>query len=124
VVIGGKHVGDYVLYHDISELQRQRRYHEALLDVSPTAIVTLDKEGRITSWNPAAERMFGFTPEEAIGKEIDDLVARSEEIREEAFRITMEGRTSLEKTHAITRRTRKDGTLIDVEVGGVPVGAA
>jgi len=41
---------------------------QALIQASPVAIMTLDAEGRVTLWNPAAERMFGWSPGEVIGR--------------------------------------------------------
>src|SRR5919198_2204173 len=84
----GERVGSYVIYHDISELLRRRQYLESLLELSPTAIVTFDLEGNVTSWNPAAEALFGYTRQEAIGRHSDDLVARSDEVRAEAADVT------------------------------------
>jgi PAS domain S-box-containing protein len=121
VYVGGERVGHSVIYHDVSEIQEQKRYLEALLEVSPTAIVTVDRENRVTSWNPAAERTFGYSAAESIGREIDDLVARNDDVKEEAARLTREGQSRLVRTGAITRRTRKDGTFVDVQVAGVPV---
>src|SRR5919201_1299826 len=58
--IDGTLVGSYAIYHDLSELHRQKQYFESLLEISPTAIVTVDLDSRVTSWNPAAEKLFGY----------------------------------------------------------------
>jgi PAS domain S-box-containing protein len=42
-----------------ADLRRQKEYYESLLALSPTAIVTIDLDDRVTSWNPAAERLSG-----------------------------------------------------------------
>ena len=76
LVVDGQPVGTFAIYHDITELNRQRRFLEALLEVSPEAIVTTDLDDTVTSWNPSAERLFGYTAEEAIGHDIDELVSR------------------------------------------------
>jgi PAS domain-containing protein len=55
VIEGSEATGYLVIYHDISELQRQKQYYQSLLEVSPTAIVTIDPDHKVTSWNPAAE---------------------------------------------------------------------
>jgi PAS domain S-box-containing protein len=65
---------------------RESGYFRSLLEVSPTAIVTIDRDANVTSWNPAAERLFGYTREEAIGRNVDDLIAKSPELRAEATR--------------------------------------
>jgi PAS domain S-box-containing protein len=121
VYVAGERVGHSVIYHDIGEIQRQRRYYEALVGASPIAVVLMDNDGTITSWNPAAERLFGYTPEEAIGKNIDDVVATSEEVREEAESLLQRAIDGAESVRAVTRRTRKDGRLVDVELLAVPV---
>lgn len=120
IVVGGERVGDYVIYHDISELQRQRRYYEALVQWSPTAIALLDRNAVVTSWNPAAEAVFGYSAAEAVGKNIDDLVATDASVRDEALEMSRAG-IGHEHVHAIARRTRKDGSLVDVELFGAPV---
>ncbi len=103
--------------HD--EVLRQKEYFETLVQNSPVAIVTLNNENRINQINPAFTELFGFTSEEAIGKPIDELV-NSEETLFEAKSITsnvVDGKME----HFISRRQRKDGMLVDVEIFGVPV---
>jgi PAS domain S-box-containing protein len=120
VISGGKQVGFYVMYHDISEVQQQRRWFESVLNLSPTAIITVDDETTVTSWNPGAERLFQYTAEEAIGAHLDDLVAATPELREEAAHYSAE-RIGGQELRVITRRTRKDGSLVDVELLAAPV---
>ena len=43
---------------------------DALIDASPLATVTLDLEGRVRSWNPAAERLFGWSGAEVLGRKL------------------------------------------------------
>ena len=45
-----------------------------LMDAVADAIVVCDKAGAIALWNPAAERMFGFTPDEAMGQSLDIII--------------------------------------------------
>ncbi len=101
------------------EIQRQQQYSEALVQTSPVAIATIDPDGLVIGWNPGAERLFGYAPAEAIGRHVDDLIA-TPEIREEVranTRHTLAG----QRIRSITRRARKDGTLVDVEVSSMPV---
>src|SRR5262249_5287346 len=119
VTIGGELAGRYAIYLDISELERQRQYYEALLEGSPTAIIAIDPSDDVTSWNPAAERLFGYTAREAIGRNIDGLVANRADIRDEAVDVSR--RIAKGEVRLITRRTRKDGSLVDVEVLGAPI---
>ena len=60
-----------------SEIDRQSEYFEMLVEVSPAAVVVMDAEERVTGWNPAAAALFGYTADEAIGRPIDELVART-----------------------------------------------
>lgn len=48
--------------------------HAQLLDAVGDAIVVCDTEGNITFWNPASERMFGFTRDEAMGRSLDIII--------------------------------------------------
>jgi PAS domain S-box-containing protein len=120
VSIRGERVGWSVIYHDIGEIQRQKRYYEALVQANPVAIVLMEPDGTVTSWNPAAERLFGYPSDRAIGRHIDDLIATDASVRAEAERATEVGMSG-ELVHLITKRTRQDGTLVDVEVFGAPV---
>jgi PAS domain S-box-containing protein len=106
------------------QTKRQTQYFEALIQNSPVAVVIVDNDGtKVRSWNPAAEKLFGFTAEEAVGKNVDDLVANSADLHQEAAGYTQQGMDAPEGTSfsAITKRTRKDGSFVDVEVLGVPI---
>jgi PAS domain S-box-containing protein len=101
------------------EIQRQQQYSETLVETSPVAIVTIDLRNTVVGWNPGAERLFGYTHAEAIGRDLQDLVAKGE-IREEVLtnlRHAHEG----ERLRTISRRARKDGSLVDVEISGSPL---
>jgi PAS domain S-box-containing protein len=102
------------------ELRRQKDYFEALFVNSPVAVLTADLDANVVSWNPMAERLFGYTQEEAIGQNVDDLVANDPRIREEALDYTKQVFTE-GCVQATTKRTRKDGSLVDVEVRGLRV---
>ncbi len=101
-----------------TEAQRQKQYFEELLQNSPVAIVTLDREYRIVTCNPNFERLFGYASSEAVGRNLDELIT-TEVTRSEAEEYTREALDHA--VHGIGRRRRKDGTMVDVEVLGVPV---
>jgi PAS domain S-box-containing protein len=84
------------------------------------AIAIMDLDANVVSWNPAAERLFGYSQDEAVGRSIDDLVAETPEIRAEVLKYTQQ-LSSDSRVDAVTRRSRKDGTLVDVELLAVPV---
>ena len=121
IFVDGKQVGYYGIFTDIGELQRQRRYYEALFDSSPTAIVAIDMSGTVTGWNPAAERLFGYTRDEAVRRDIDDMVAAHPDLHREAKERSAIAAGGREPGRVLTQRTRKDGTLVDVDVVSAPV---
>ena len=96
-----------------------QRYFEDLVVNNPVAIVNLDREFRITTCNPAFEKMFGYTADEVIGINLDELV-QTEETRAEGQAYT-EQTMAGKKAVGIGRRRRKDGSLIDVEIASIPV---
>ncbi len=101
------------------EIQSQKQYSDMLVETSPVAIATMDLGGAVVGWNPGAERLFGYTQAEALGRRMEDLVA-TPETREEVranIRQTLDG----EWIQAITRRARKDGSVVDVEISSMPV---
>jgi PAS domain S-box-containing protein len=83
----------------------------AIIQASPAAILLMERDGTVRLWNSAAERIFGWTAEEAIGQ---TLVAVPEEMHAE-FHENLERATRGEPLMGVeTRRQRKDGTIIDV----------
>jgi PAS domain S-box-containing protein len=100
------------------ETNRQKQYFESLVQNSPVAIVVLDNEEKIISSNPAFDHLYGFESAEVIGANLDTLIT-TPELREEAARYTQA--VTLQTVHAIGKRKRKDGSLVDVEIFGVPV---
>ncbi|MEJ2511209.1 MAG: SpoIIE family protein phosphatase [Anaerolineales bacterium] len=103
-----------------NEVLRQKEYYEALLINSPAAIVTGDLDGNIVTWNPMAEKLFGYNSEEVVGKPLNDFVANHPDIRKEADRYTKEVIT-VGQVMTTTKRTRRDGTFVDVELLALPV---
>ena len=101
------------------EVQREKQYSESLVVNSPAAIVVVDTDHNVTSWNPAAEKLFGYSQAEALGRRTDDLVA-TEAIRAQALAYTRQAARG-EVVRAITQRSRRDGTMVDVELLAVPL---
>lgn len=54
----------------IGATQRSRSREKTLVDASPAAIIAVDARGRVQSWNPAAERIFGYAESEVMGREL------------------------------------------------------
>lgn len=102
-----------------AEITRQNQFYEALVQGNPLPIVTLDSNQDIVSINPAFTRLYGFTTEETIGQNLDDLIA-DEQHAEHARTLTYTTEGG-EQVHATGTRMRKDGSLVEVEIHGVPV---
>ncbi len=98
--------------------KRQQQYFGELVRNSPVAIVTLNREYMVVECNPAFEQLFGYSQAEAVDRNLDDLIT-TQATRAEAMGYTREA-----LDHAVRgmgRRRRKDGTMVDVEILGVPV---
>jgi PAS domain S-box-containing protein len=102
------------------ELRQQKEYFEALVLNSPVAIAIMDLDEKVVSWNPAAERLFGYSQDEAVGRSIDDLLAGTQKMHAEVLKYTRQV-SGNRRVDTVTRRSRKDGTLVDVELLAVPV---
>ena len=105
----------------IEELERKRQYYESLFEASPTAIVTVRLDGTVASWNPAAEQLFGYTRDEVIGRQLDELVAAREDLLREARQRSELDAVGKMPGAALTERTRKDGSLVDVTIDSAPI---
>jgi PAS domain S-box-containing protein len=91
---------------------------QTLIKASPLAILTMDAEGKVLSWNPAAERIFGWREEEVLGRDLP-IVPRG---REHEFRalieIALHGKMFI---GVELQRLRKDGSSIDVSISSAPL---
>jgi PAS domain S-box-containing protein len=91
----------------------------AIVASSDDAIISKDLTGRITSWNAAAERMFGYTAAEAIGQSIT-IVIPKERLNEEV-EVLSRIRQGLSVDHFETVRRHKDGHAIDISLTVSPI---
>jgi PAS domain S-box-containing protein len=91
---------------------------DAVLSGSPIPLVLLDRDFRIQVWNPAAEALFGWHPDEVIGRETPfmpaDLVEERDRLRAAAIRGDV-------INDCETRRLRRDGTEIQVGLYAAPI---
>lgn len=107
---------------DISEAKRAEEVQNrlaAIVESSDDAIVSKGLDGIITSWNKAAERIFGYSANKAIGQNIT-LIIPADRIGEEKNILARIGRGE-RIDHFQTVRRHKDGTLLDVSVTISPV---
>lgn len=115
-----------VVVQDLTDLQIERAMHAeqraflaAIVDSSNDAIVSKTLDGKITSWNRAAENLFGYSAAEMIGTSITRLFP--EDRVEEEIEIMARVRLGEATEHYETLRIRKDGSLVDVSVTVSPI---
>src|SRR5262245_49297751 len=121
----GHIVGVLTVANDISErkrfeaAERDRLFLASIVSSADDAIVSKDLYGIVTSWNRAAESLFGYTAEEMIGKPIETLIPPDHP--DEEPQILERIRRGERIEHYETRRRRKDGRIIDVSVTISPI---
>jgi two-component system sensor histidine kinase VicK len=91
----------------------------AIIESSEDAIISKTLDGTITSWNKAAERMFGYTDDEIIGKSILNMISPNLHDEEKQILATLQEGNRVE--HFETRRVKKDGSLLDVSLTISPI---
>ncbi|MFN3650229.1 MAG: PAS domain S-box protein [Armatimonadota bacterium] len=95
------------------DLRRTNSTLQALINGSPLALMILDEQGRVELWNPAAQRLYGWSPEEVLGQVLPTIPEdRQDEFRESLRRI-FDGEQII---GLVTRNQRKDGSPLDVSV--------
>ena len=111
-----------LIHEDITE-QRQaekaRAHLAAIIHSSDDAIISKDLTGIITSWNPAAERIYGYTAQEIIGKSKSLLIPA--DMPEELPNILRKIRAGELIEHYETTRVHKEGTRLSLSISVSPV---
>jgi len=118
----GELVGAVNMLIDLTDRKRAERDERrliAIVESSNDAIISKDLNGIINSWNPAAERLFGYAAEETIGRSIMMLIpaGRTDEEQEILARIRRGERID----HYETVRRRKDGGLVEISITVSPI---
>jgi len=90
-----------------------------IVENSDDAIISKDPSGFITSWNPAAERMFGYSAGEATGQSIRVIVPADRQAEEDDVLRRIQSGQRVESFETV--RQRKDGSLVDVSVAISPI---
>jgi PAS domain S-box-containing protein len=91
----------------------------ALVQSSDDAIVGKSLRGIITSWNAGAERLFGYTATEAIGRSVRMIIPADRQAEEDEVLAKLQRGESID--HFETVRVRKDGILVDISLSVSPV---
>ncbi|MGB7623609.1 MAG: PAS domain S-box protein [Terriglobia bacterium] len=110
----------------VEEMRRQSRLEldntnetlRALIQGSPLAINSLDRYGKVLLWNPAAEKLFGWTEREVLGKP-NPCIPKAEEAEHLQMLKKVIGGHSF--TGMETQRVKKDGSLVDVSASAAPL---
>jgi len=101
------------------ELQRTNETLRALIKASPLAIIALDVDRNVVTWNAAAERVFGWSEPEVLGRPLPPIVPDTQlkEFRRLHGRL-LQGH-SINEAETIWRR--RDGALLNVHISGAPL---
>ena len=118
----GEILGVVLVFRDATEIRRAQENAErlaAIVEHSDDAIIGKDLSGTITSWNAAAERLYGFTAQEAIGQPISLIVPSERQSELGGIMKRLVGGERVE--HLETVRLKKDGTPVDVSLTVSPI---
>jgi PAS domain S-box-containing protein len=118
----GRVIGASKIARDISERARveETRFRmAAIVDSSDDAIISKDLNGIITSWNTAAERLFGYKAEEIVGRSVLTIIPP--ELQHEEAGILQKIRSGEKIEHYETERMRKDGQKVWVSLSISPI---
>lgn len=143
VVLEGRQVGIIAIYKNITERKRivtelieskekveqelllSQARREGMFQMALDAIITVDKKGDIVDFNPAAERIFGYTQQEVTGRELSQFIVPAE--YREAHRKGMERYMSTGEAHVLNKRIemtamRSDGSEFPAELAITAIG--
>ena len=120
-------------FHDITarrdeaqQLREKEQHSEraalqlaSIVELSDDAIISKDLNGVITTWNRGAERLFGYTAEEAVGRSITMLIPADHLDEEPSILRRIRAGERIE--HYETQRVRKDGGMVDISLTVSPM---
>jgi PAS domain S-box-containing protein len=117
----GRIVGGVLLMNDVTDqkgVEERLAYHASLLEAIDDAVLATDAEFRISAWNRGAERLYGYTADEVLGRHAREIAT----YEGDAARLQLEGELSgTGRTHIEFAAHRKDGTPIDIDLVAVEV---
>jgi PAS domain S-box-containing protein len=113
----GRITGVVLVFHDVTEqrkVERVRALQAAIVESSSEAVIGKRLDGTVTSWNAAAERMYGYTAEEAVGRHISFIVP--EELQADLAEIMSQLGRGERVERAETVRVARDGSRLEVSL--------
>ena len=102
------------------KLAESERKYRAIVESAGDAIITLNAENMVLSWNEGAREIFGYVQEEAVGKNIDKLLIR-DDVREEALQLTQKAHGGEKIRSFESVRYSKEGTPKNVLITATPL---
>ncbi|MGD9900419.1 MAG: PAS domain S-box protein [Calditrichaceae bacterium] len=117
---GTQGIARNITFKKITELKLKETNQtlNALFDASPLAIISIDSAGYVKRWNPAAERIFGWTESEVIGKK-NPLGQNPDDPKFVALHQRVMSGESISGLEV--KRRKKDGTMLDIRVSTAPL---
>jgi hypothetical protein len=118
----GKAAGSVLTFIDISErkkVQESLSHFEAIVTSSNDAIIGKTLDGTVTSWNPSAETIYGYSAEEMVGRPVTAVIPPDR--MDEYMAFMQQIRRGEVVQHLETIRIRKDGSKIDVSLSISPL---
>jgi PAS domain S-box-containing protein len=118
----GRLVHTRCFMRDITDQKRAEdasRWLTAIIESSEDAIISKNLKGIITSWNQSAQRIFGYTADEIVGKPVTMLIPEDHQDEEPDILRRLQRGERIE--HYETIRRRKDGTLVNISLTVSPV---
>jgi len=116
----------YLLVHDVTEtrlfeqtLMESEGRAKAITETATDAIILIDDMGRVTYWNPAAEKIFGYSREEAMGQDVHDLLTPEKYLPDARRGFDLFRQAGTGPALGISRTLtalRKDGTEFPIEL--------
>ena len=103
------------------ELERQRALLDSLIDAAPLAVITMDPGGKVERWNRAAQRIFGWSASEVVGRPYPLVPPGKEDEYDTIVADSLRGR---QRVGFETQRRRRDGSLVDVAISTAAVRGA
>ncbi|NOY58367.1 MAG: PAS domain S-box protein [Calditrichaeota bacterium] len=109
-----------LVWEMVQDLRESEQRYRSIVEFAADAIISIDRDKKVTSWNKGAQNIFGYSEEEAVAREIDDLIVR-EQVSNEAQRLSekvLKG-DSFHSLEAV--RYTKDGTPKNVLISAAPI---
>jgi PAS domain S-box-containing protein len=120
-------IGAILVFHDVTEQYRIRQVlHESQkrfkshIERTPLAVIEWDKDLNVIDWNPAAEKIFGYSKEEAIGHNSSELIV-APAVRPEIEGVRQKLLSNQAVTHQINENTNKAGETLVCEWYNTPL---